>query len=101
VFFRFCKTEGHYGSNASYTSGDHTTLFDPFKNQRFFESMNAKSVRLVELIGKTRAVILLTADSSFHYKVHFEYEDLERWKISKLNGGNGTTTGFDPAAPAG
>lgn len=89
AFFRFCS-EGHkYGSNGSYAVDTHIALIDPFANNRFFANMNEKAIKLLSAMDKNHGVILLVIDSAFNYDVKFEYEDLERWKISKINGGTG------------
>jgi len=94
AFYRFCFEEHNHGSNASYIGGVDVVIIDPFKNSSFFGSMNAKSVRLLESLGKNQAVFVLTVDSTCNYDIKFEYEDMNRWKISKISGGTGIPEGF-------
>jgi len=94
AFFRFCMEEFSYGSNGSYISGSSVVLFDPFKSPNFFDRMNAKSAELLKLLGKKRGVLLLSVDSQLNYDVKFEFEDVNRWKITKLNGATGLPAGI-------
>lgn len=34
-------------------------------------------------------------DSSFEYEIKFEYEDMNRWRISKFDGGTGIPAGLE------
>lgn len=56
--------------------------------------MNAKSAELLKLLGKKRGVLLLSVDSQLNYDVKFEFEDVNRWKITKLNGATGLPAGI-------
>ena len=94
AFFRFSTDEMKYGSNASYSFDSAVTLIDPFKCKPFFSSMNEKGKQLFRLIKKERGVLLLTVDSDFNYDTKFEYDNLERWKISKIDGGTGVPVGI-------
>jgi len=55
--------------------------------------MGALSAGLLAEIGKPRAVLLLRAGSDFSHDVKFEYDDLDRWKITKLDGRTGIPEG--------
>jgi hypothetical protein len=94
AYFRFCADESKFGSNGSYVCGGKAIIIDPFKWNALFKSMNEKSAKLLSLIGKVRAVILLEIDSTFDYEIKFEYQNLERWKITKINGGTGVPEGI-------
>jgi len=41
-----------------------------------------------------RLFLLVTAPD-FSYQIRFEFEDLNRWRISKLHGGTGVPEGID------
>lgn len=94
AYFRFSSDGARRGSNGSYASDSEVTLIDPFKHNKFFKSMNEKSIRLFSLLGKEHAVLLLTVDSNFDYDIKFEYANLDRWKISKVDGGTGIPEGI-------
>lgn len=94
AYFRFSTNETRYGSNASYSFDSTVTLIDPFRCKEFFGSMNEKSRHLFKLLGKEKGVLLLIADSDFNYETKFEYHDLERWRISKMEGATGVPVGI-------
>ncbi len=94
AYYRLRVEPSQHGSNASFTAAGLTKLIDPFKNSAFFDRMNAVGTRLVASLNKEHAVVLLTAGSDFSYQIFFEHENLDRWKISKLNGGTGAPEGL-------
>jgi hypothetical protein len=93
AYFRFSADESRRGSNASCVTDERVLLVDPFKYDAFFKSMNEKSVRLLKLMEKEWAVVLLSIDSAFDYEIKFEYQNLDRWRITKINGGTGVPEG--------
>lgn len=93
AFFRFSLDEAKYGSNGSYIVGSEVIIFDPFLCGETFFRMNEEGVKLLKLLDKSRGVFLVRADSSFDYDIKFEFQDLERWKITKLDGGTGLPEG--------
>jgi hypothetical protein len=93
-FFRFRIEEFRYGSNASYVREADVFLIDPFEDDGFFDRMNEKSRSLFKQLNKKEGVLLLIANSLFDYEVKFEFEDLDRWQISKLNNGTGMPEGI-------
>ena len=40
-------------------------------------------------------LVLLVVDSSLDYRVNFEFEDMTKWKITKMDGGSGITEGIN------
>ena len=93
-FFRFRLEPDVFGSNASFQSVSAVMLIDPFKHAQFFEDMNAMGRALLSSMNKTHGLFLLEVGSQYAYNVDFEFEDLDRWKISKINGGNGIPDGY-------
>ena len=94
AYYRF-RSEGlRYGSNASYVVDSNALLISAVKQAKFYESMNSKGAKLLALMGKEKGVFLLVADSTFKYDVKFEWEDLHRWEITKMNGGTGVPKGL-------
>ncbi|GAB7126174.1 hypothetical protein JCM19000A_06810 [Silvimonas sp. JCM 19000] len=61
----------------------------------FFHPIAKKGQDLLAAPGKAEGVFLLVIDSNFDYEIKFEYEDLDRWKISKLGGGTGVPVGIE------
>ena len=93
-YFRFCHEGSVYGSNASYVSESEAMLIDPFDHGEAFRSMNEKSVKLLELLGKNQGLFLLLIDSQLNFNIKFEFNDLKRWRITKLDGGTGIPEGI-------
>jgi len=93
-YFRFCSDGSKYGSNASFASDSKVMLVDPFKYQPFFSSMNDKGLILLKALNKEQGLFLLTIDASYNYTINFEYENLDRWRITKINGGTGVPIGI-------
>lgn len=94
AFFRFSIDEASFGSNASYQVESTVTLLNPFSCKTFFSNMNAKGEQLFQLSQKAKGVLLLTIDADFNFDTKFEYDDLARWKISKIDGGTGIPVGI-------
>ena len=93
-YFRFVHEGLNYGSNASYVVGSKATLIDTFEYESTFDSMNENGVKLLELLGKQQGTFLMTVDSKFDYKIQFEFQNLSRWRITKLDGGTGVPEGL-------
>jgi hypothetical protein len=94
-YYRFHSEPFQFGSSASWvTDGGKVTLVNAVKNGGFYVSMDKKGRQLLKLLGKDTGVFVLIIDASFDYKIDFEYEDLSRWRISKLNGGTGISVGL-------
>lgn len=56
--------------------------------------MNNLGVNLIHLLGKEQGVFLLTINSDFDYKIDYDFENMERWGISKMNGKAGIPEGI-------
>jgi hypothetical protein len=94
AYYRFRSEGNRYGANASYVNGADVTLIGAIKNGRFYESMNKKGAELLRLLGKEQGVFLLSVDAQFDYDVKFEWNDLHRWEITKMNGRSGIPEGL-------
>ena len=94
AFYRFCNEPSHYGSNASYVVGAEATLVDSMRVGNVLREMNEMARKLFALLGKEQGVLLLIVDPPRDFDVKFEYQDLERWKITKLDGATGIPAGL-------
>ncbi len=94
AYFRFVAQDIGNGCNASYVHGSEVELLDLRENESFVDEMMEQSNRLAELSGKKKFVMLLSVNSDANYKFHFDYEDLERWKITKQDGRTGIPAGM-------
>lgn len=93
AFYRFRSEGGRYGSNGSYVVDSKVLLISALRNGRFYDSMNEKGAKLLNLLGKTQGVFLLTIDAESKYDIQFEWTDMHRWEITKSKGGTGVPAG--------
>jgi hypothetical protein len=89
AYYRFRSEGARYGSNASYVIDANVSLIGALKWAGFYERMNAHGAKLLEILGKTQGVFLLTINDELNYDIKFDWENLGRWEITKLNGGTG------------
>ena len=94
AYYRFRLEGARYGSNASYVNDSNVSLVGALKWAGFYERMNAHGAKLLEILGKTQGVFLLTIDGQFNYDIKFDWENLSRWEITKVNGGTGLPKEF-------
>ncbi|MCE5278449.1 MAG: hypothetical protein ABFD89_24330 [Bryobacteraceae bacterium] len=93
-YYRFRAEESRYGSNASYVGTSGVVLIGAIKHGSFYDSMNEKGAMLLRILGKEKGVFLLSVDSKFDYGIQFEWGDLQRWEITKMNGRSGIPEGI-------
>lgn len=93
AYIRFSLDGSQYGANGSYESRNGVSLIDPFESSRFFDEMNSYFIDLLKRLDKKNGVLLLSVDASFNYEMKYEFQDMGRWKISKMNGGTGIPDG--------
>lgn len=92
-YFRFRSEALNFGSSASFTNDGNTFLISAMKNATFFSSINEKSRRLIESMKKDEGLFLLIVDDLFNYDIKFEWSDLNKWEITKMDGGTGVPMG--------
>lgn len=94
AFYRYTHEGSRLGSNASCVANGVANLVDPFAHAAAFRKLNEIAERLFQAIGKDKAVILLIVDNNFDFDVKFEYTNMHKWSISKLDGASGIPEGF-------
>lgn len=94
AFFRYCHEGARVGSNASCVYNGVAELIDPFEHNVAFNRLNTIGEALFRTIEKDQAIILLIVDNKFNYDVKFEYSDMSKWMINKIDGATGIPTGF-------
>jgi len=94
AYYRFDWEPGRYGGTGSYTFDSKITLIDALTYSPFFKSMNEKGKKLSTLLKEQKGVLLLVADSNFDYEIKFDFKDMGRWEISKMDGGTGIPAGL-------
>lgn len=95
AYFRFRLQESVCEAKGSYVHGTEVVIINVLKHKDFFHPINDKAQELLTLLGKMQGVFLLVVNSNFEYDIKFEYENMNRWKISKLDGGTGIPEGIE------
>ena len=93
AWFRFQATAGSAEAKASYQTDAHVALVDAVAHKAFFHPAIEQGRDLRAASGREQVVFLLTVSNDFNYQIDFEYEDLTRWRISKLGGATGIPAG--------
>ena len=95
AFLRFSGNEDHNRLKCIYRSGNEATFFgfDKTSLSEFLDSVGELFIELQKEItaqqGKEFCVCLLSVNSECDYHFYYEYEDTEKWKISKMDGQSG------------
>ena len=79
----------------SYVYPSGVDIIDVRKCKPFFHSMPDKVEALLKAIEKQEGLFLLVVDSSLKYDVKFEFNDMRKWQITKMDGGSGVPEGID------
>jgi hypothetical protein len=93
AYLRCQSDRGMTETKGSYVEGPNIEIIDAIKSSDYFKAMGRLVPELFAASGKERGVLLLTVDKTFDYNFEFDWNNLTRWKISKLNGGTGVPEG--------
>ena len=88
AFFRFHSDKNGYGGNASYIEGSSVNLLGQFNSDDFVERACDNFEKLKELISQSNkpfCVALLVIDREYNFKVFYEYTDIDKWFITKID----------------
>jgi hypothetical protein len=99
AFIRFeMPASNSWGCSGSYETQDGVNLFNAFSDGRdIFATVNDIGPKLRQAVSSPEhevIVILVSVDSNFDYKVDFESNDPNRWKITKLDNATGLPEGI-------
>ncbi|AON53788.1 hypothetical protein [Herbaspirillum seropedicae] len=89
AYLRLQFEDGNTEAKGSYVAGNDVEIIDAIKNKVFFRPIGRLGGELFSHLGKNAGLFLLTINDQFEYEFQFEYADMNRWGISKLNGGTG------------
>ena len=92
AFYRFYVEDRMYESSSSYTTSDDVYIVSAFDSAEFFEDMDKMCLELMQEMQKVPALLLLSIDKNFDYKIQFEYADFNKWNISLLDEASGIPT---------
>ena len=95
AYLRFVLEDDSAEAKASYVDESGVEIIDVFRHGDFFDSVIEKGMELIASLGKERGLFLLMADSDLNYEIKFEFDDLSRWKINKLDGNTGVPVGIE------
>ena len=93
-FFWFKWEPNHDRYNSSYVRGDRVDLIGSIDNSGALEEIGKTAGKLAGSLDKTQGLLLLIVESSFDYEIKYEFEDLSRWRISKMDGLTGIPAGL-------
>jgi hypothetical protein len=98
AFVRFKMTdEDNWGCSGSYETSDGVELFSAMRNgKQLFDHVNEIGPLLRDATsnsGNKWCIFLLTVESNLTYEIQFEKSDVDRWKITKLDGAIGLPNG--------
>jgi hypothetical protein len=95
AYVRFFIEIGHSQAKGSYAHQSDIDLIDAIEHKQFFRSFLEKGEDLLAALGKNEGLFLLIVDSNLNYEIFFEYQDMSRWQINKLDGATGIPIGID------
>lgn len=96
AYMRFEAGDDWCGCKGSYTTADGAILLDVFKHKdlmRRFQELGPQLREELSHNGKRFCVTLLTLDADMNYEFLYEYNDANKWAISKLDGASGVPDG--------
>jgi hypothetical protein len=97
AFLRSKIANGMCTHEGSYTLRDAVYLFNVLQHKAMFSTAHeiVPQLREASANGDRRfCVALLIVDSDFNYEMKYEYDDADRWAISKLGGRSGVPQGI-------
>lgn len=92
AFYRFYVEDHMHESCSSYTVPNDVFIVSALDQHEFFDLMDDICLKIMQEMEKSPVLLLLTIDKSFDYKIQFEYENMEKWNISLMDGGTGIPT---------
>jgi hypothetical protein len=100
AYIRFEASDEHCAAKGSYVTPEGVSIFNVLTFKPLFSRIQERGVELRSALqnnGKHFCLFLLTVDAEFQYNIDFEWNDPERWKISKMNGASGLPEGVKNA----
>lgn len=104
AFMRLDASDQDIGAKGSYVSATGVSLLGALDHKQLYEAMLRLGSQLRQATsnnGRQFVVCLVVIDSNFDYEVKFEFDDPNKWEITKLDGASGIPIGIAVAAPSG
>jgi len=95
AFYRFEAEPGRFGGNASVVSPSGIRLIGSIKNAEMLRDLGRTGRQLIMSLGQDTGVFVLTVRANCDFNIQYEWDDLTRWKITKLEGGTGLPEGLE------
>jgi hypothetical protein len=92
AYLRFHAAKGVRGASGSYQKLGEVELFDAFEQREIFKLIHQYGGQLRQLLAPEpdcTFVCLLTIDSDLTFGIKYDYDDANKWYISKLDGRTG------------
>jgi hypothetical protein len=98
AYFRFHIDNEHYGCNGSYSLKGNAKLLSVFDHEELYNSLESISLQLHDVMVKDVnfgdfRVALITITSGFDFDIKYEYADINKWKITRIDS-NGIPIGL-------
>jgi hypothetical protein len=95
AYFRFQAEQRSYHACASYSTAAGVELVDALDSGEFIDGMTDLFVQLVAEIETVPVLFLLVVDNNYDYEMKYEYDDLSKWAITRMDGGTGVPAGLE------
>ncbi|WP_156648813.1 hypothetical protein [Massilia sp. Leaf139] len=95
AYFRYAKFIGSTSASASYRTACEVELLSVFQHTEFFRRAKNLSDNIFLSLDKNTGMFLLVINKNLDYSVEFEYEDPDKWEITKRNGASGIPIGYE------
>ncbi len=92
-YMRVMRQPDQTSTNGSWAAGSRVEIISAMKHD-VYRRIEALGERLMAAMGRQRGVFLLVVQSDFSYEIKFEWDDLDRWIITKLDGATGLPAGL-------
>ena len=99
AFLRIQAEDDWIECKASYVLPDGVQILDVMKHEEFTNNCVELGTKLREVITSRKkfCVFLLSVGADLDYEFHYEHENPNRWRITKMGGGSGLPEGFNAA----
>jgi hypothetical protein len=99
-FVRMQAADDSFEVKCSYVLPTGTQILNVLVHKAFIEKAQRIGAELRETLPRANGpfyVALLRVGADLDYSMQYEYSDLNRWNISKMNGGTGIPAGYSHA----
>ena len=96
AFYRLEVSDVAHSSSGSFVTSAGVQVMDAFAFDSLFEELERFGQKLtarVKPADRSFCILLLSINSDFDYNIDFDWLDLDRWRISKMDGGTGIPEG--------